>query len=320
LIILKRRFLCRSIIIDTFKFMKKVKKTSQKNTKLALQTQLDIYQQQTINPLNQRKVVQSALSALIPLAASSILSTNVQGQCVTPIDYAVDPGVGGDVLIDVDGDGIATFFLDAYNYGYAQARPVPFNIGMGDPGAEANGAGFGIIQENGTNLVADEAPSIFLLSTVVLHNTYSPIQPPGGTFQVRDAEGNIASITITIDGETGAISVTAINGVQPVECPTLPIVSTDKAPDGDDAVVKVGDIIPNPVRDFIRFQVNSKIQSILTVELFDQQGKSVLQSNQVLQTGNNALAIPIPDLSNGTYYAKLTAEGNSTYKKLIVID
>jgi Secretion system C-terminal sorting domain len=300
--------------------MKKINKTNQKNTELALEAQLDIYQQQNINPLNQRKVTQSALSALIPLAASSILSTNVQGQCVTAIDYAVPPGAGGDVLIDVDGDGIATFLLDNYNYGYQQVKPVPFALGVGDPGATANGAGIGIIQVDNTNFAATATPSMFVFSSVVLRNTYSPIMPPGGTFQVRDAEGNIASITITIDADNGNIVVTAINGVPPIECSTFPVVSTTPVGDGGDAIVKIGDITPNPVRDFIRFEVDSKVQSILTLELFDQQGKSVLQSNQVLQTGNNALAIPIPDLTNGTYYAKLTAEGNSTYKKLIVID
>jgi Secretion system C-terminal sorting domain len=83
--------------------------------------------------------------------------------------------------------------------------------------------------------------------------------------------------------------------------------------------VQFGDIAPNPVNNMMRFAVDSKEETDLRLKLFDQYGKLVLQSTQVLNSGKNKLAIPVAQLPNGTYYAKLAANGVSGYKKLVII-
>ena len=82
----------------------------------------------------------------------------------------------------------------------------------------------------------------------------------------------------------------------------------------------VVEIYPNPVIDNVFFaQVTSEIKSPFTVELFDLNGKLILQkSSTVYSNSSSTLEISTSGLSNGIYICKVTQLTGTTSKKIVL--
>ncbi len=165
-----------------------------------------------------------SLALLVPLAASGLISNQLNAQaCIFPVNNGAAPG---DVFIDIDGDGLATFLLTNVNAAgnYQHARVV--NGVNGDPTGPANaGIDASLIMTSGGTyffVQAAGAGTTYALGATLNFNGGDALTG-GGTFNVQDANGVTVPINITIAAGTGVITVNTINGVAPPTCAMLPL-------------------------------------------------------------------------------------------------
>lgn len=76
-------------------------------------------------------------------------------------------------------------------------------------------------------------------------------------------------------------------------------------------------VIPNPATDLIAVQVAGLTQDNLDVELVDMTGKSVLKS--IINAGTTIAYFDLATVYAGTYFVRISGNGNSTVKKVVVL-
>ena len=76
-------------------------------------------------------------------------------------------------------------------------------------------------------------------------------------------------------------------------------------------------VIPNPATDLIAVQVAGLTQDNLSVELVDLTGKSVLQST--INAGTTIAYFDLATVYAGTYFVRISGDGNSTVRKVVVL-
>ncbi len=76
---------------------------------------------------------------------------------------------------------------------------------------------------------------------------------------------------------------------------------------------------PNPTTNDLFFDYYSKSKSMLTIELMDYSGKTVLKNNQLIEEGQNSIVLPLNDLERGVYILKVVSEksGTTSHHKVI---
>jgi len=77
-------------------------------------------------------------------------------------------------------------------------------------------------------------------------------------------------------------------------------------------------IYPNPAENFISVTFNNLNSNKMMLKLFSTNGQKVFESEKVIQKGNNALLIPVNDLSEGIYFLNLTTEKSNINYKIII--
>lgn len=76
-------------------------------------------------------------------------------------------------------------------------------------------------------------------------------------------------------------------------------------------------IIPNPATDLIAVQVAGLTKDELSVELIDLTGKSILQST--ISAGTTIAYFDLSTVYAGTYFVRISGDGNSTVRKVMVL-
>ncbi len=184
--------------------------------------QLAQYLRQTLSKRNIRTIGKGSLALLTPLAASGLIPNQLNAQaCIFPV---TNGAAGGDVLIDIDGDGLATFLLSNVNAGGNFQYAGVLNGVAGDPGGPANAGIDAALSASSYYyyVQAGGAGNVYVLGATLNFNGGDPLTG-GGTFNVHDANGATVAINITIAPTTGFITVNTIGGVAPVTCSMLPL-------------------------------------------------------------------------------------------------
>lgn len=75
-------------------------------------------------------------------------------------------------------------------------------------------------------------------------------------------------------------------------------------------------IFPNPASDLIAIQVNGLVSEDLTVELVDLAGKKVADTQ--IKTGQTIAYFNVDTIYSGTYFVRITSNGNVFNKKIII--
>ena len=76
-------------------------------------------------------------------------------------------------------------------------------------------------------------------------------------------------------------------------------------------------VIPNPATDLIAVQVSGLTQDDLDVELIDMNGKSIIQSR--ISAGTTIAYFDVSTVYAGTYFVRISGDGNSTVSKVVVM-
>jgi parallel beta-helix repeat protein len=77
-------------------------------------------------------------------------------------------------------------------------------------------------------------------------------------------------------------------------------------------------VYPNPVSDKLNITHYLETQGVLHVEVIGMDGKRHYQSNELLPSGNHHQVIPVANLPKGIFLVRITSEGKSTHKKVII--
>lgn len=73
----------------------------------------------------------------------------------------------------------------------------------------------------------------------------------------------------------------------------------------EDKLVNSFSVYPNPINESSVLSIQSEQAFAATIELFNLQGQLVYASNQLIQSGQNQIALNVGDLSSGNYLLKL---------------
>ena len=76
---------------------------------------------------------------------------------------------------------------------------------------------------------------------------------------------------------------------------------------------------PNPTTNDLLFDYYSKAKSMLTIELMDHSGKTILKENQLIEEGQNSIVLPLSGFERGVYILKVVSEksGTTSHQKVI---
>lgn len=88
-----------------------------------------------------------------------------------------------------------------------------------------------------------------------------------------------------------------------------------KIPDGEDYVIRVS---PNPARNLLNLQIDSKILDRVSWQIFDAQGKEVSRGEHDIFTGVNLIEVNISKLAAGSYFVKITGRSRIDGQKRFV--
>lgn len=196
--------------------MKKIHKQTLDSNLQSAEEKLKSYLNQSPRKRNGQKLLHGSLALLTPLAASSLITNQLNAQgCVFPYQIGAQP----DLLLDIDGDGIATFLLANVNASFQYIAVL--NAPPGDPGGPAN-AGIEAVFVSGYYYGAPPATATTSVTFATLNYNGGDPLSSGGTFNLVNANGVTVSINITI-AANGNITVNTINGIAPTTCAMLPL-------------------------------------------------------------------------------------------------
>lgn len=76
-------------------------------------------------------------------------------------------------------------------------------------------------------------------------------------------------------------------------------------------------IYPNPTNDKLNFSFQLPKQEIITIKIYDSQGKLLLENTEEKTEGKNLVHLDISSFSKGEYICHIVGEDNSIVKKII---
>ncbi len=77
------------------------------------------------------------------------------------------------------------------------------------------------------------------------------------------------------------------------------------------------ELFPNPVNDVLQVQLASDKKEIATVTITDATGKNIYSKQTTLNEGNNAMSIPVWQLSKGLYHISISTDSNRQTSQFI---
>lgn len=77
------------------------------------------------------------------------------------------------------------------------------------------------------------------------------------------------------------------------------------------------ELFPNPVNDVLQVQLASDKKEIATITITDATGKNVYSKQSALNEGNNAMSIPVWQLSKGLYHISISTDSNRQTSQFI---
>ncbi len=78
-------------------------------------------------------------------------------------------------------------------------------------------------------------------------------------------------------------------------------------------------VAPNPAKDHVVIGFSAIVSGEMNITLLSMQGRSVLSHKQPVTAGSNHITLQFPDgMASGTYMARMEANGEVIYKKIIV--
>ncbi len=86
----------------------------------------------------------------------------------------------------------------------------------------------------------------------------------------------------------------------------------------DDRAARVSEIFPNPATSQANFQINVGKDMSTSIYIYDAVGKLVLNLEQAVNEGTNAVEIDLSSFDNGMYFTRVIMGKESFYQKLIV--
>jgi hypothetical protein len=231
------------------------------------------------------------------------------------------------------GQYVPTYYTEALNWTNATLielgqpqNPYSFHLRHvnGPSGGDGNIAG---TITRGTKVSSGGSP-VAGIEVLLLDETGIPL-----TYSVTDINGHfefpgIALGTYTVWPEVAGMStspatITLTNGTQ-VNLPFF-LLSGNVIYGIDDNlpqyIISVGDIYPNPPdRGVARINLTTTRELDLTLNLYNQTGQIVFESNVIVHKGQNSVQFDVGNLSKGPYYLKIrSSEGGSIIRKLSLI-
>jgi len=77
------------------------------------------------------------------------------------------------------------------------------------------------------------------------------------------------------------------------------------------------DFFPNPAQDFAQLQLNSNEDQYLTIQLIDQQGRSIQQFQKHINAGNQQIDFPVKSLDAGVYNIVVSGKDGVSYLRFV---
>jgi hypothetical protein len=81
---------------------------------------------------------------------------------------------------------------------------------------------------------------------------------------------------------------------------------------------KVAPIWPSPVRESANLSVNTRGAGQLRVEIFDALGRVASAMTRDVQSGSTLLSLPTAGLTNGLYLLRLSLNGETATRRLVI--
>ncbi len=79
-------------------------------------------------------------------------------------------------------------------------------------------------------------------------------------------------------------------------------------------------LYPNPSKDILYIQTNSKTDKKINISLYNVRGQKVLTSNNIqIKNGNTSLDLSEKKLANGVYFIKISSKDSEDLKKLLIM-
>ena len=88
-----------------------------------------------------------------------------------------------------------------------------------------------------------------------------------------------------------------------------------------DNIVKLYNLVPNPVKDEVRISYYLPSTSDLGLEIFTLDGQEVKSIRKTAPqiAGNHSIQVPVNDLSTGTYLVVMDSDGKKISQKLVIM-
>jgi PKD repeat protein len=133
---------------------------------------------------------------------------------------------------------------------------------------------------------------------------------PFGTYQVYTEVLGLPTTPVIVTIEPGN---TEINNVEVVINSDGVTTGIEKTP----ALVEMTDLFPNPAKESVQLNLNSKIDGALNVQIVNMSGMVV--NSQVVSAikGQNTIVLPVQSLAAGIYSVKVATENTSIVKRIV---
>ena len=133
---------------------------------------------------------------------------------------------------------------------------------------------------------------------------------PYGTYQVYTEVLGLPTIPVIVTIEPGN---TEINNVEVVINSDGVTTGIEKAP----SLVEMTDLFPNPAKESVQLNLNSKIDGELSVQIVNMSGMVVNSQVVKANKGQNTIVLPVQSLAAGIYSVKVATENTSIVKRIV---
>lgn len=159
-------------------------------------------------------------------------------------------------------------------------------------------------------------------STITVSNVsfLSPTQITATFSATALSTGTYTVTVINPDGQTSSTTFDILTAC------TGRIIATNNKPSSTELAKSnveyknsLNKVYPNPTTSVVNFEIESKIDQRVSVELFDMGGRRVLSQNHQVVKGINTRQISISHLTNAAYYLQVTDAQNNVMGKVKVV-
>ncbi|HKR04841.1 MAG TPA: T9SS type A sorting domain-containing protein [Bacteroidia bacterium] len=253
--------------------------------------------------------------AISGLAGSTQYEFQVQAVCNTG---------SGNYSSSVNFTTLAQACTDTYepNNGKATSKTIPINTSV-----------VALINPTGDNdyfTITTVAPNTYLRVTLSnLPTDYDlKLFSSAGTLLKTSQHGGTTNEVITRNVTTAATYKIRVYGsggaFNATQCYTLTTLTSssplremgDEEADSDNS--SLVSVYPNPVRDIMNVEVNSSITGIISINIVDMVGRTVLKVQKSASKGMNNFEVSLKDLNKGIYFVDVNNGLDREIKKIIV--